>query len=552
MSATVKKTVPKEWAECVDALKEYKGDYVWQAAADWRRKVTKFKEDFGGTIEWSMSDSEAREMSKKMAGKVTDLINEGVETDIGKAWIVCAICGRLEVDNPAGKNSVGVWNRGCCATWWLRVIRKKIARTIEHGSIRLGLVGGKYGAYASASAIERRGQQLERNAEALSKALIKNEAGQIFNMSELVKGSVANPEVRAGELMTRIRGCEEIADENNHCGLFITNTTPSAFHAWTVVNGVRRKNNKYDGITTPTDAQKWMCKIWSRARAAINRAGIQIYGFRVAEPHHDGTPHWHMLLWVVDGRENEVVEIIKKYWLAEYGEERGADKYRVKSVTMNKGGAAGYIAKYITKNVGNINLEHYGDVNGSVNGELDLNADNKIVWTGKVHGWQRVNTWAAIWGIRQFQAFGQPPVTVWRELRRVTKDQVEAAYQSGNRVASKAWYAVHRSGDDLASWSRYAVAMGGVAIKRADYVLKAAKRVVRAVVYGEEVEKKVIVGVECENGKWLISRRQKWNRVYDVVEQDSAFRAALAAPWTGFNNCTARLTGGLRRALLNI
>lgn len=31
--------------------------------------------------------------------------------------------------------------------------------------------------------------------------------------------------------------------------------------------------------------------------------------------------------------------------------------------------------------------------------------------------------------------------------------------------------------------------------------------------------------------------------------QDEAVRAAKAAPWTGFNNCTARLSGRLRAAL---
>ncbi len=547
----------------------------WAVAWDLLQAIARFEDDYGAATLWNLDDYEICEMAKKLAAEADEL-DAITSRDSGTlAARVDAIrmlvrCVGITEDKPiVGEPAI---KRAQDAAWWRKRLRVHVARTVEAGDIGLGLVHKGRGGYVSENGLRRRQDQLKRNAEALERTLFRNEAGQVYNLRELAALGMANPINRGGELMTRIRGAEEYADARGHVGLFLTLTLPSRFHPVKLGSGGRPiPNTKYDGAT-PRDGQLWLRDKWSRTRSALARKGVRMYGLRVAEPHHDATPHWHALVWVESEEEAQLVEAqIRHYWLSDDGDERGAFENRVNVKRMTKGGAAGYVAKYIAKSVGHLALAEHRDVVDGQQITLDLgdHDPHDVQETGE--GFRRVDAWAASWGIRQFQTIGMPSVTVWRELRRVSPDQLELFQREGDRATVRAFQACHRHGDLRADWRLFMEAMGGHALPRRCWHLRTAHRTPedgQVNKYGEPVKVGRIVGVKAQRGRmcgrWMVSRRIAWAPVLgeathaahapaagDAQGAGTALhRAALAAPWTGFNNCTARLDGALPKAVL--
>ncbi|RYF02263.1 MAG: replication endonuclease [Comamonadaceae bacterium] len=554
----------------------------WAVAWDLLQSIADFEDQYGMASLWNIDDYEVCEMAKKLADEADELDDVTIAAGGDLAARVNAIrmlvrCVGIAEDKPiVGEPAI---KRAQDPAWWRRRLRVHVTRTVEAGEIGLGLVHKGRGGYVSENGLRRRQDQLKRNAEALERTLFRNEAGQVYNLRELAALGISNPVIRGGELMTRIRGAEEYADSRAHVGLFLTLTSPSRFHPVKLGSGGRPiPNKKYQHGLTPRDCQSWLCGMWSKTRASLARKGIRMYGLRVAEPHHDATPHWHALVWVASEEEAQVVEQqIRRYWLSDEGDERGAQENRVNIKRMVKGGAAGYVAKYIAKSVGHLALAEHMDVVDGQQITLDLGPTDTKDVKESGQGFRRVDAWAASWGIRQFQAIGMPSVTVWRELRRVTPDQLEMFQLEGDKATVRAFHACHRRGDIRADWRSFMEAMGGHALPRKCWHLRAAHRSLdegEVNKYGEEVKVGRIVGVKPQRGRMcgrpMVSRRIGWFPVLNEsalaahaleVSASSAAdqeqgqgaaraRAALAAPWTGFNNCTAHHDGELSRAVL--
>jgi hypothetical protein len=382
--------------------------------------------------------------NKLIAGRIWSAYDEGMIRDCAESWaraagVIPLLTAREEfarwhgIEPPARKHLSD--NYEACAArladplWWRHQIRRAWTRASENAVRELGVVRKGKMPYASDSAIRFRAQMKRNAREFKENAVLVNELGEQLGLFDVAQKSVANPALRRGEFMTRVRGFEELADFRKDVALFFTLTTPSRFHCQLSEGG---KNPQFyveetnrTRRETVRSAQSWLCKQWARARAALHRRGITIYGFRIAEPHHDGTPHWHGLFFCAAGDADTVSDVVSTAWLKESPNEPGARKHRVKLevIDKGKGSAAGYIAKYISKNI---------DAHGTIGDDADGETESPVRETVA-----RVDAWAAVHGIRQFQQIGGPPVGLWREARRLREEVNDVDIERVRRCADR-------------------------------------------------------------------------------------------------------------------
>lgn len=432
--------------------------------------------------------------------------------------------GSFKADKLTERQAYSGILRMMAPEWWY--LRLKRARDLqrEHLAIAVGQVQKTTSAYVSRKTLGEWIDQKKRNTEFFKKFDMINEDGDRVSLADMVYGSVANPAIRRCELMVRMRGFEDIANEQGLAGEFYTITAPSRYHA---VHSKGGFVGQWNGCN-PQDTQKYLCGVWAKCRAAISRAGIHVFGFRVVEPHHDGTPHWHMLLFMRPQDVDAVRDILCYHARAADSEELQSlnalkARFHVEPIDPEKGSATGYIAKYISKNIDGFALD----------GEQDEETGESLRDMAK-----SVSAWASRWRIRQFQQIGGAPVTVWRELRRLGDQRLTDSRMDAVLAAA-----------DVGDWAAYTQLQGGALVARRDLVVRLAYEITeQGNEYGEDVQRVQGIYSPLIPESEVCTRLMKWQKVAKLAEApaEAGFSGGSAAPWSSVNNCTE---GGTRRRL---
>ena len=437
---------------------------------------------------------------------------------------------------PDPERVPGAVMRLSCATWWNSQLRHLRDIWREELLRAAGLVSRKTSVYISHEALLDWREKRQRTRDFLKAWDIENEEGERFSLEDIYWAGLSNPRNRRNEMMTCARGMEQVAEARGDVAFFVTVTAPSRFHS---VNDDGSLNPKYCGATVRDASDYLVYRFFAAVRRTIDKAGLGWYGVRTVEPHHDGTPHWHMLVFTSQENEARITEIMRNAAIREDRAELGDDispRFKCEKIDPTKGTPTSYIATYIGKNL---------DASAFMGNDPKTGKPYVDKESGKTMAETVENAigWAGLHRIHQFQFFGIPPRQVWRELRRLAGQMARnpAAPQRLDHDDIDAILAAA----DVGCFATYITRQGGVLIPRNTYLVRTAYETAEeANDYGEFPQR--IYGVRAPSlgeryticthpDTWKLVRRKPENE--DRTDEGFDVECGFAAPWTRGNNC---------------
>ncbi|CAM8355267.1 replication endonuclease [Enterobacter kobei] len=414
--------------------------------------------------------------------------------------------------------------RMLCADWWYRKLWQMRCEWREEQLRAVCLVNKKASPYVSYEAVIHKREQRRKSLEFFRSHELVNADGDTLDMEEVVNASSSNPAHRRNEMMACVKGLELIAEMRGECAVFYTITCPSRFHA-TLNNG--RPNPKWTSETV-RQSSNYLVETFAAFRKAMHKAGLRWYGVRVAEPHHDGTVHWHLLCFMRKKDRRTITAMLRKFAIREDREELGSNtgpRFKSELINPRKGTPTSYIAKYISKNIDGRGLA--GEISKETGKSLRDNAEN-------------VNAWASLHRVQQFRFFGIPGRQAYRELRLL------AGQAARNQSDSKAGAAVLDNprldavlaAADAGCFATYIMKQGGVLVPRKHHLVRTAYELNdEPSAYGDHGVRIYGIWSPIAEGR-ICTHAVKWKMVRKAVDlQEATADKGACAPWTRGNNC---------------
>ncbi|EED7272734.1 replication endonuclease [Salmonella enterica subsp. enterica] len=414
--------------------------------------------------------------------------------------------------------------------FWSRHFRTFTRRWREHLYIAVGDVRRQRSVICSPQWVRHWLASRKRGREIMAETDLEDEeTGETLPLLSAVDASVSNNEKRRAEMMTRVKGMEELAELDNlaqdsdYIGLFFTWTAPRQYHAWLETG---RRNRKWNGVS-PRETQHYFTRTFKNLSTALTRRGVDIFGMHITESHHDGTPHWHGILFVRREQEAILREVFESYANAENctshrpGMQPAQSQLMIKPIDKRRGSATAYITKHICRNI-----------EGCAPGGRDKETGRP--WTELA---RHSAAWASLWGIKQFQFIGGPPVSVWRELRKLSDqkkaDSVSPVFGELHRAAGKG------------EWAAYTLLQGGALVTRKNLTMRTWYQMAdepdecgqyTAIIKGVYLPGTDKAPVATRTRNWKVKAPHQ-NAKPGFMKNH---RKPALTPWTRINNCTMR------------
>ena len=414
--------------------------------------------------------------------------------------------------------------RMLCADWWYRKLWQMRCEWREEQLRAVCLVNKKASPYVSYEAVIHKREQRRKSLEFFQSHELVNADGDTLDMEDVVNASSSNPAHRRNEMMACVKGLELIAEMRGDCAVFYTITSPSRFHA-TLNNG--RPNPKWTSETV-RQSSDYLVDTFAAFRKAMHKAGLRWYGVRVAEPHHDGTVHWHLLCFMRKKDRRTLTALLRKFAIREDRDELGNNtgpRFKSEFINPRKGTPTSYIAKYISKNIDGRGLAK--EISKETGKSLRDSAEH-------------VSAWASLHRVQQFRFFGIPGRQAYRELRLLAGQAARAqdGKKAGAPVLENARLDAVLAAADAGCFATYIVKQGGVLVPRKHHLIRTAYELNdEPGTYGDHGIRIYGIWSPIVEGR-ICTHAMKWKMVRKAVDlQEAAADQGARAPWTRGNNC---------------
>lgn len=414
--------------------------------------------------------------------------------------------------------------RMLCADWWYRKLWQMRCEWREEQLRAVCLVNKKASPYVSYEAVIHKREQRRKSLEFFQSNELVNAEGDTLDMEDVVNASSSNPAHRRNEMMACVKGLELIAEMRGDCAVFYTITCPSRFHA-TLNNG--RPNPKWTSETV-RQSSDYLVNTFAAFRKAMHKAGLRWYGVRVAEPHHDGTVHWHLLCFMRKKDRRTLTALLRKFAIRQDRDELGNNtgpRFKSELINPRKGTPTSYIAKYISKNIDGRGLAK--DISKETGKSLRDSAEH-------------VNAWASLHRVQQFRFFGIPGRQAYRELRLLAGQAARAQgdKKAGAPVLENVQLDAVLAAADAGCFATYIMKQGGVLVPRKHHLIRTAYELNdEPGTYGDHGIRIFGIWSPIVEGR-ICTHAMKWKMVRKALDvQEATADQGARAPWTRGNNC---------------
>jgi hypothetical protein len=297
----------------------------------------------------------------------------------------------------------------CC--YWLRQRYLRIAKEEAlHYEQLIQRVGHDKRYATSDQAVHQRAQQLKDHKMHLSRFGIRC-GNEVKSLADIMNST----RKRVSELYCLSLGIDKMARSKDMRYMMITLTCPPHMHPRPTTQSSwdqTRAKQAYQFLNKSNEAVKRRL-----ANQGISFSEGDAFGIIVSEPHSDGTPHLHILMYHQPDHEALIIDEYRKQF---HWHERAVDFSIEDTQREDAARGSSYLFKYLS--------DSFYEPGDAVNDED----------TGKRSKAQRIAAWRSQINARAFRTFGlRRCITLWRQCRKLksVKDQCGPILQAAVSAA---------------------------------------------------------------------------------------------------------------------